>query len=1032
MRGDLDWIVMKALEKDRTRRYETANGLARDMQRYLANEPVEACPPSATYRLRKFARRNRVVITTGALVSSVLVLGLVVSAWQAIRATRAEHRAEAARVNEAEQRQVAESQRSEAQASRAKATEEAKRAVVEAEKAQQVARFMTKMFEESAPLEMAGMRLAASDKAGASANLTAQEILDRGTERITSELKEQPLIQAALKDTMGNVYLGLGKMERAETLLQEAYDLRQRNLPREHLDMASSLHSIGILRTLQRRYADGAAALREAMQTRRKLLGDDHELVDKSRWMLATILIISKPGGAEHDVPEALELERETLAWHRSHLGNSHIETAFSMLGLATALLETAATDQSANAEAAQLILEATPLLLRDERTKPIGLAISHLQEAILAERTIREQTNASGVAAQIDAAIAAAKKAVATARESTSRDHPYVLGIATEANVVLGNLANLQSRRGALKQAEGLYRETLQAAEAIHRANPAIEPQRLPRNMRDLAFCLKRQGDSKEADDLERQALAMLEKLVVDQPNIPNARVELGYALSDSAVHLATLGKNAEAETAHRRAADVFARLAAEFPTSRFYQRQQFAFGRRLASFLRNVGQHRKAEESYRQVLALHAKLADELASDERYQSDHSQLEGELTDVLLAQGKRDEADKVFQRAAEASKKNANQLNALVWPLAASASAKMSNYVQVLALAKQANELAPKNASLLNTLGLAHYRAGQWKETVDALRQSQDLSGVLYAGANGYFLAMTYARLDQTEAARRWFDAADRWTAVFAPTDPELLGFRAEAAGILKLTLEPLVAVPNTPENAEKVVSLTAEADPDAAWVPGWRGQSAANSGAWAEAAEQFTKAATLNGDNMQIHSWAALARLQLGDLAGYRSTCAAAIERAGKVAPPLTNLWLVWTCAVGPDAVSDWDVPLSRAQQLIDSAPPHADYLTVLGALLYRAGRFDEATKRLTEANAAFAKTKTATMSPAYGQFFLAMAQHRLNHPQEARRALEQARALVETTPQATLVWNRRLAFDLFDREAAALIQGDPEAASP
>lgn len=233
---------------------------------------------------------------------------------------------------------------------------------------------------------------------------------------------------------------------------------------------------------------------------------------------------------------------------------------------------------------------------------------------------------------------------------------------------------------------------------------------------MRDLAFCLKRQGDSKEADDLERQALAMLEKLVVDQPNIPNARVELGYALSDSAVHLATLGKNAEAETAHRRAADVFARLAAEFPTSRFYQRQQFAFGRRLASFLRNVGQHRKAEESYRQVLALHAKLADELASDERYQSDHSQLEGELTDVLLAQGKRDEADKVFQRAAEASKKNANQLNALVWPLAASASAKMSNYVQVLALAKQANELAPKNASLLNTLGLCIIARGSGRK----------------------------------------------------------------------------------------------------------------------------------------------------------------------------------------------------------------------------------------------------------------------------------------------------------------------------
>ena len=62
MRGELDWIVMKALEKDRTRRYETANGFGRDIQRYLEGDVVEACPPSATYRLRKFARKNRAAL----------------------------------------------------------------------------------------------------------------------------------------------------------------------------------------------------------------------------------------------------------------------------------------------------------------------------------------------------------------------------------------------------------------------------------------------------------------------------------------------------------------------------------------------------------------------------------------------------------------------------------------------------------------------------------------------------------------------------------------------------------------------------------------------------------------------------------------------------------------------------------------------------------------------------------------------------------------------------------------------------------
>src|SRR5438046_3036717 len=77
VRGELDWIVMKALEKDRNRRYETANGFAMDVQRYLADEPVAAGPPSAWYRFRKFARRNKVALSTAAVVAAVLVLGII-------------------------------------------------------------------------------------------------------------------------------------------------------------------------------------------------------------------------------------------------------------------------------------------------------------------------------------------------------------------------------------------------------------------------------------------------------------------------------------------------------------------------------------------------------------------------------------------------------------------------------------------------------------------------------------------------------------------------------------------------------------------------------------------------------------------------------------------------------------------------------------------------------------------------------------------------------------------------------------------
>src|SRR5262249_42231022 len=90
LRGELDWIVMKALEKDRTRRYETANGFAADVQRYLNDEPVLACPPSRWYRFGKFARRHKRVMITINLVGAALLLGTGVSSWQAVRATRAE------------------------------------------------------------------------------------------------------------------------------------------------------------------------------------------------------------------------------------------------------------------------------------------------------------------------------------------------------------------------------------------------------------------------------------------------------------------------------------------------------------------------------------------------------------------------------------------------------------------------------------------------------------------------------------------------------------------------------------------------------------------------------------------------------------------------------------------------------------------------------------------------------------------------------------------------------------------------------
>src|SRR5262249_44043081 len=135
VRGELDWIVMKALEKDRNRRYETANAQAADVQRYLQNEPVQACPPSALYRFRTFARRNKGPVLAGALVVLALVVGIVGTSMGLYLANEARKEAVAAE-------KVADQRRQDAELAQQRAAEQRKEAVAQADLANAVKWFL--------------------------------------------------------------------------------------------------------------------------------------------------------------------------------------------------------------------------------------------------------------------------------------------------------------------------------------------------------------------------------------------------------------------------------------------------------------------------------------------------------------------------------------------------------------------------------------------------------------------------------------------------------------------------------------------------------------------------------------------------------------------------------------------------------------------------------------------------------------------------------------------------------------------------
>jgi tetratricopeptide (TPR) repeat protein len=222
LKGDLDWIVMKALEKDRTRRYPTPMDLAEDVRRHLSNVPVEASPPSTMYRLRKFVRRNRVAVAAAALVLAALILGIIGTSVGLVRARR------------------------------------------EADTSRQVVRLVSGI--------LGGM-----DPGSAYGHAQSiDEVLDRGVARIDRELVEQPLVRAHLKSIVGRVYLGRGEPDRSGPLLADALELRLGELDENHPEVAESLNALGLQQLNVGRFEEAHGLLERAVAAYEASLGADH------------------------------------------------------------------------------------------------------------------------------------------------------------------------------------------------------------------------------------------------------------------------------------------------------------------------------------------------------------------------------------------------------------------------------------------------------------------------------------------------------------------------------------------------------------------------------------------------------------------------------------------------------------------------------------------------------------------------------------------------------------------------------------
>jgi tetratricopeptide (TPR) repeat protein len=485
IQGDIDWIVMKCLEKDRTRRYETAIAVAADIGRHLAGEPVTAAPPSTAYRVGKFVRRHRGGVLVAAALAGLLIAGIAGTSYGLVRAEA--------------RRAEAEGQRREADAQRTTA--------------EQVLTVFQNMLK--------GVR--AEVALGRDTTLL-KEIVNRTRDRVEAgEFKAQPMTEVSLRHSLGLTYLNLADYENAERMLAGALQLVNSASPGDETRMATALNNLGGLwfeagrpqraeeffrasLDLQRRIAVGDSdslaqalvnhgslldqlgrpkeaivELREAVAMRGRLFPGDHEQVAFAQAALAFAL----QNVGEHQ--EAEQLHRQTLAMRQRVYGPSHPQIAVTMNNLAM-VLGTMGRETEAEDLYRQSLDVRRRLYKGDHPAVAAGIAN-------LGFATVRAGRYADGETLL--------REALEIRRRLYKGDHP-------EISVNLDNLAGAIRLQARPADAEPYSREALDMGRRLYKGDHAS----VALSMNNNANIRLASGRPAEAEVVAREALAMLRRL--------------------------------------------------------------------------------------------------------------------------------------------------------------------------------------------------------------------------------------------------------------------------------------------------------------------------------------------------------------------------------------------------------------------------------------------------------------------------------------------------------------------------------------
>ncbi len=289
LRGELDWVVMKCLEKQRERRYETANGLARDIQRYLADEPVEARPPSAGYRFGKFLKRHKAPAIAAGLVFLALLVGIAGTTYGLFRAEAQRKVAESARKAEAEQRARAEVERDRAIAATKAEAEQRALADIERDKAVAAERQTSIERDKAITAEAKSAAInefltqdlltqAEPSNNAAEDHVTLLEVLERAAAKVGRRFADQPELESELRMTIMKTYLGLASWEKAEAQCRALLAVARKRDPESAEAYIAQGWLARILDLRGRRDAEVMTMAETAAKRLERTLGPDHLL----------------------------------------------------------------------------------------------------------------------------------------------------------------------------------------------------------------------------------------------------------------------------------------------------------------------------------------------------------------------------------------------------------------------------------------------------------------------------------------------------------------------------------------------------------------------------------------------------------------------------------------------------------------------------------------------------------------------------------------------------------------------------------